>query len=289
MNRLKRGLRVAVRLLFGIRENENISDGMNRHWIEVKKRIDNRQLTKTEFQEMLRNAGISEGMTVILHASWRNCYMLDATPDEVISCIFDIIGPNGTLLMPCYGENKHEFDVRNTPSTAGVLSECFRQYPNVERSCFPGGAMCGAGLLAHELLGDHLNSIYQFDEHSPYYKAAVLHNARIVLMGMGKCSHKVTVFHCASYDSRQTNEFYNAIYKKQMPATVIDASGVEHSIPFADKSRKNNKAAFRYLLCKTPRKTVAKKGLTLVSFYGRDAYCAARAFCDKGGKLYCAV
>lgn len=67
------------------------------------------------------------------------------------------------------------------------------------RSCFPKFSMCGYGKHAEEILNKHKNSLYQFDENSPYSIATKEYNAKVLLMGMGKRPHKITVFHCASY------------------------------------------------------------------------------------------
>ena len=70
--------------------------------------------------------------------------------------------------MPAYGEDNSSFDLNKTKSVAGVLSESLRNYPGTMRSCFPKFSMCGYGKHAEEILSKHKNSLYQFDENSPY-------------------------------------------------------------------------------------------------------------------------
>ena len=159
--------------------------------------------------------------------------MLDMCPEDVIRLLLDKIGKEeGTLLMPAYGEDNSSFDLNKTKSVAGVLSESLRNYPGTMRSCFPKFSMCGYGKHAEEILSKHKNSLYQFDENSPYSIATKEYNAKVLLMGMGKRPHKITVFHCASYALRDSIDYYKECYSNYKTAYVLSdvGGGVRYSI-----------------------------------------------------------
>lgn len=283
----KQLIRKFVRKSLRIRDHETVADGLNRYHMAFRKKLDKRKVTLAELESCFREAGVQEGDVLIVHAAWRGCYALQATPEDVIACLLRLIGEHGTLLMPCYGASSQEFDVKHTPSGAGVLSECFRKYPGVSRSVFPSSAMCGRGEEAEALLSGHIESRYAFDERSPYYQAAVARNARILLLGMGKRPHKISVFHCATYASRASSDFYGQVYQPKT-AAVIDAQGQRRELSILERAKpyQNNKRMFRTLFRQVPHVTVVRHGLTLISFRGREAYQTAKSFCDGGGKLY---
>ena len=103
-----------------------------------------------------------------------------------VCLLLDKIGKEeGRLLRLAYGEDNDSFDLNKTKSVAGVLSESLRNYPRTMRSCFPKFSMCGYGKYAEKILSKHKNSLYQFDENSPYNIATKEYNAKVLLMEMG--------------------------------------------------------------------------------------------------------
>lgn len=214
-----------LRNILKIRENETLADGLERHYYHFEKKIPYKKITKGEFEKYLDDIGVKVGDVLIVHASWRAMYMVDASPEDLIKLLLKKIGKDGTLLMPAYGEKDDFFDIKNSKSAAGVLSECFRNFPETKRSCFPKFSMCGQGKYAEEILNKHKNSIYQFDKDSPYSIAAKEYNAKVLLMGMGKRPHKISVFHCASYSLKDSVQYYKECYSNHKTAYVVSEAG----------------------------------------------------------------
>lgn len=189
--------------------------------------------------------------------------------------------------MPCYGQDERYFDLEKTKSAAGVLSECFRKYPGTIRSCFPKFSMCGYGKYAECILSKHSSSIYQFDEYSPYSIAVKNYNAKVLLVGMGKENHKISVFHCASYASKDSVDYYKKCYSQKKSACVI-SDNKQYCVDYIDRmpGYNNNKRVFRKLFKKTPKKFVNKDRLKLTLFNSKDAYDIAWEFCKNGGRIY---
>lgn len=282
-------LKKILRTILKIRENETIADGIRRYYYHFEKKLPYKKISKKELSLLLDNIGIKKGDVLIVHASWRAMYMLETSPKDVIELLLDKIDKKeGTLLMPAYGKDDNFFDLNKTKSVAGVLSETLRNYPGTKRSCFPKFSMCGYGKYANEILNKHKNSIYQFDENSPYSIATKQYNAKILLMGMGKKPHKISVFHCASYALKNTITYYKKCYSNPKTAYIISDKKI-NKIFYLDRmpEYKNNKYIFKKLFTKIPNKhIISKKRLNLISFNAIDAYDVALKFCKNGRKLY---
>jgi aminoglycoside N3'-acetyltransferase len=62
------------------------------------------------------------------------------------------------------------FDVRRTPSQAGLLTEIFRRTPGAVRSLHPTHSVTARGPAAEHITRDHERSATPFDEHSPFQR-----------------------------------------------------------------------------------------------------------------------
>ena len=121
---------------------------------------------------ILRELGASKGCNIFIHSAWDAFYNYDGDIEHLLEAIIDLIGPEGTVAMPAYPIMKpgKPFNVKRTPTGAGMLPEVFRRYPGVLRSRNVRHSVCALGPLADYLTNDHHNSKICFDEHSPYYK-----------------------------------------------------------------------------------------------------------------------
>ena len=123
--------------------------------------------------ETLRTNGVPPGKPLIVHSAMGTLYNYTGTADELIDKLIEYLGPKGTLCMPAYPKNKTDnsqvFDVQDTPSAAGYLTEVFRKRPGVKRSLNQLHSVCAFGRDADKITGEHHLSITCFDEHSPFY------------------------------------------------------------------------------------------------------------------------
>ena len=270
-----------------IRKNETIEDGVSRHVSRLKRLIYKKKISKEELIHILSNLGINSGDTLIVHCSWRNCFMLDMSPKDFIEVLIYLLGEEGTLLMPSFPYNHEVFNVNKDVSAAGVISEVFRNMDGTIRSVFPKGTMCGYGKLAHDIISGHKYSIYEYDSKSPYSNAIVVHDAKVLLVGMGLHPHKISAFHCGSYDSKTYNELLNRTYSNECKS-LITKDEVTYEFKFMDRIHgcRNNKSRFRRLFNQTPRQTITIKGFNAILFKGKDAYKKAYEYCSSGKTLY---
>jgi aminoglycoside 3-N-acetyltransferase len=165
----------------------------------AKKRIDRarvarlRPLDESDFKIILvDDLRLTTGDTVFVHSSIDRLN-LNFPFYRILSLLRDVIGPQGTVLLPTYPNHRissyeyllegHTFSVRKTPSYIGLLTEFARRQPDAVRSLHPTKSVCAIGPLAKELTADHQNSPYPYDKCSPYYKL-VEHNGKIVGLGV---------------------------------------------------------------------------------------------------------
>lgn len=123
----------------------------------------------------LKEIGINEGDNVFLHSSWDSFYNYKGSVKDLVSCLLELIGDKGTLAMPAFPYTKGMkdapvFNVKRTMSGAGMITETFRRFNGVLRSCNVRHSVCAKGPLADYLVKDHQKSLTCFDEMSPYYR-----------------------------------------------------------------------------------------------------------------------
>lgn len=97
--------------------------------------------------EQLRTLGVAAGQVLLLHASFRAVRPVERGPRGVLDAVLEVLGREGTLLMPSWtGNDEAPFDAATTPVAAdlGALAETFRRMPGVRRSAHPFAfAACG--------------------------------------------------------------------------------------------------------------------------------------------------
>ncbi len=104
----------------------------------------------------LEEAGIRAGDVLLVHSSLKAIGWVDGGPMSVVHALQDAVSPRGTLVMPTFtynvaGWGLGAFDVAQTPSATGLLTECFRRMPGVFRSCHPSHSFAAWGALARDI------------------------------------------------------------------------------------------------------------------------------------------
>lgn len=123
--------------------------------------------------------GIETGQSLLVHSSLSSLGAVRGGANTVIQAIQEALGPSGTLMMPSspvtalqaeFVRSRAVFDVRNTPSAMGAITERFRQQPGVLRSLHPTEPVCALGPWALELTADHPTHIRPYGVQSPWRK-----------------------------------------------------------------------------------------------------------------------
>lgn len=119
--------------------------------------------------------GIKSGDRIIVSSSFGNINPA-FSPQHMIDLLMEIIGEEGLIMMPYYPPinstewaAKHEvFDMRNTKSGMGVLTNVFSKMPGVYMSKHPTKAVCVWGKNAEEIATGHETATTPFYWDSPY-------------------------------------------------------------------------------------------------------------------------
>jgi aminoglycoside 3-N-acetyltransferase len=181
--------------------------------------------------DALWSIGVRPGSVVLVHPDAIVAAQFSAMPaitpampnehrlDLLIDAIESAVGSDGTLVMPAfsYSFTKGEpFDICNTPSAVGMVTERFRKRPTVRRTSDPIFSFACKGPRAQELCAIPIKEC--FGAESPF---AVLHrlNADIIDLGCslsrgGTFVHYVETAHGVDYR-----------YEKVFSGKVISPNG----------------------------------------------------------------
>lgn len=120
-------------------------------------------------QEKWISSGINRGDTVLIHSNIRRTLMncrraeIPASPEIILDSFLDVLGSQGTLLLPLFNfdfSNGADFDIRNTPSQMGALTEAGRLHSEAVRTGHP--------VYSFAVIGHHANSFDGIDNESGY-------------------------------------------------------------------------------------------------------------------------
>ncbi|MEX2592075.1 MAG: AAC(3) family N-acetyltransferase [Anditalea sp.] len=148
-------------------------------------------LTLAEFEDIIRShLKIEEGDTLMVHSSFGNMNA-GFSPQEAVDLLKKVVGPKGNILMPFYPtghafywiQQDHDFDVDQSKSCMGILTQVFKESEGVKVSPHPVKAMSVWGKDRDFLIESHHKSLYPYDKNSPYYKSSLLPNSKT--MGLG--------------------------------------------------------------------------------------------------------
>ncbi len=144
---------------------------------------------KTSIVKSLVKLGVSEGDSLLVHASLNSVGHFENRAQILIDTFIQVLGPSGTLLMPALSyENVTSefpiFDVLQTPSCVGALTEYFRNRPGTSRSIHPTHSVCATGKRATFFLKDHHLDHTPCGPSSPFRKL-MENEGKILFLGCG--------------------------------------------------------------------------------------------------------
>ena len=130
----------------------------------------------------IRALGVRPGDLLVVHSSLKSFGRVEGGAETVAKAIVEAVSPGGSAFVPVFNYDVHAFDLDQTPSVVGAVTEAFRKLPNAVRSRHPTHSWAGIGAEARMILGGH-DRTHPFGEGSPLWKLWE-RNAWVLLIGV---------------------------------------------------------------------------------------------------------
>jgi len=187
-------------------------------------------ISKEQLIDDLKELGIHAGDHVLVHASLSQIGQVDGGAPSVIEALLTVLTEQGTLLMPSFQNGSQFellsagvcFDLRNSPSELGLISETFRKMSTVKRSLNPTHCVAAMGAKADEILSDHQLCKVSTGYGSPYEKNALC-GGKILLLGVDHTAN--TTLHFV-----ENTNGAPTLGTRLFTAEVIDDLGHKHAV-----------------------------------------------------------
>jgi aminoglycoside N3'-acetyltransferase len=135
---------------------------------------------KAHFAKM----GVEEGSTVLVHSSFKALGGVEGGPRTVVQALRDLAGPEGTVVLPTFNfdswTERHYFDIVETRSEMGAITEVARHDPAFLRTRHPINSFVIAGRRQRELTG--IDSTHSYGAGSVF---DALHRSNALMLSLG--------------------------------------------------------------------------------------------------------
>jgi aminoglycoside N3'-acetyltransferase len=140
-----------------------------------------RRVGEEELSAFFQGLGVKKGMTLYVQSSFSSLGYYPGGAGGLIKLLLELVGPEGTIVMPTfpfsgsmagYVAPGPVFDVRQTPSAVGYLTEVFRTFPGTKRSLHPTHPVAALGRRAVEITTGHEKTVTPQGEDSPFARLA---------------------------------------------------------------------------------------------------------------------
>ena len=224
--------RVVINCLKKVLRVHSFKEEIDRVLRFLYRKIYKKTYTSSDLIIIMQSMGMREGSNVFIHSSMREFYNYRGTAKEFIEAILQVIGSEGTLMMPAFPKNVRKllnrdginFSLSEEPSGAGYLSEEFRKYPGVKRSINIQHSVCAIGKLASFFTCTHHLSDTCWDVFSPYYKMSQV-STLIFSFGLTPYLRNVTVVHCAESVFKNKYKYFNSFWGEKITYCYQDLDG----------------------------------------------------------------
>ena len=191
----------------------------------------NQIVTTAEIINQLKKVGLHAEDVVMVHSALSKMGYVEQGATSVIDAFQEVVGNEGTLMMPAFPAigfnhdylNTHPvFDINQTPSKMGVITETFRKQKNVHRSLHPTDSVIAFGKQALYLTKDHFGQLTPYNAQSPFYRLCEL-KGKIVLIGVD--FNSLTNLH--TLEDAVENFKYPVYHEQEFDCSLINGSGTK--------------------------------------------------------------
>lgn len=126
-------------------------------------------------QQRWKKSGLFEGDTVLIHSNIKRTLVeyrrnkVAISPQDILESFLDVIGPKGTLLLPLFNFDFAKgvpFDIKNSESQMGALTEAGRKFSGAVRTGHPIYSFAVIGYKSSEFAG--IDNVSGYAEDSPF-------------------------------------------------------------------------------------------------------------------------
>jgi aminoglycoside 3-N-acetyltransferase len=246
---LPSGLKSGIKGLINSRALGNVEQ-LLRARQDAQIKASRRNFGRAEIAAQLREIPTPDGAVVFIHSGLSKLGYIEGGAETMVDLLIDLFvrERRGTLAMPafCMTGTMYEtlkdampFDLKNTPSGVGKITEIFRQRDGVVRSLHPTHSVCALGPDAQWLTQDHHKDARAFGPSSPLGR--VLERGGHVL-GLGTDLGPVTFYHVIE-DTDPSFPFNVYTADSPVTKTCIDAGG--NAVPVAVMAHDSNVSTVR--------------------------------------------
>ena len=162
------------------------------------------ELTGSDLTAALQALGVKNSDKLIVHSAYGSLGGVQGGPAAVAQCLIDYCGKKGVLMMPVFnfpyymGKSQEQFfDVQQTPSCVGAVTEAFRQHPEVVRSLNPSHSIAVYGRKNFDWIKDHHKTLTMGSD-SPLGKLEQADGYALMI----NCADSVTFMHVVETSNR---------------------------------------------------------------------------------------
>jgi aminopeptidase-like protein/aminoglycoside N3'-acetyltransferase len=179
-------------------------------------------LTFENLVKEFRELGVTKGDVLFIHSSYKSFGGVDGGPQAVIDALLDVIGLEGTLIMPTFNYDFLKgvaWDFRTTPSQMGVLTELVRTDPRAKRMHHAIYSMSAIGKRANEVATHRSNDCFG---ETTIFKKFRDWDAKILILGLAYSKSITFLHHCEQAAGVEYR------FLKEFKGRAIDSNGVAH-------------------------------------------------------------
>ncbi len=127
-------------------------------------------VTQQNIEAGLRQLGLGRGEIVMMHSSLASLGWVEGGADAVLSALLEVLGPDGTLVVPIFGD-------------LGILTKIVENHPRAIRSSHPLAAVAAIGKEAPTICREHWKAELAHGPDTPYTRIADL-GGWVLLLGV---------------------------------------------------------------------------------------------------------
>jgi aminoglycoside 3-N-acetyltransferase len=172
-------------------------------------------ITKKDILQGLKRLGIKKGDHLLVHTALGSFGKVAGGAETVIEALLEMVGAEGTVMMPTFGLPGETFDVKKSETTLGAVPQAFWKRKSAVRSRHPRAAVAVIGEKAKWLVAGHESEVLAHGENTPYVRLAEI-GGKILLLGVDQ--DRSTMLHVAEVLTRQP-------YLRTWDGAYVDGSG----------------------------------------------------------------